>query len=114
MSAPSAAICRACAIATLGSMNWPPSENESGVTLSTPMTNGLPFASSAGRFCGAVVSAAGAFMRVACAVCRKPSSSQNYLRSVGYFERQGLGVVDPARNLLLRGQNPHQLARLVG
>src|SRR6476646_1867157 len=40
MSAPSAIIRRACASARSGAMNWPPSENESGVTLRTPITAG--------------------------------------------------------------------------
>src|SRR5215213_1295491 len=40
MPAPSATSCRACAIALSGSSQRPPSENESGVTLTTPMTTG--------------------------------------------------------------------------
>src|SRR3974390_3012264 len=40
MSAPSAIIRRACASARSRAMNWPPSENESGVTLRTPITAG--------------------------------------------------------------------------
>ena len=39
-SAPSAAICSPWAMASSGSKYRPPSEKESGVTLSTPMTNG--------------------------------------------------------------------------
>src|SRR6185503_18677727 len=38
MSAPSACISRARSIAWTGSKFWPPSENESGVTLRTPTT----------------------------------------------------------------------------
>ena len=37
MSAPSATSSRACAIAARGSRNAPPSENESGVTFTTPI-----------------------------------------------------------------------------
>src|SRR5215475_10581373 len=46
MSAPSAASRCACASAAAGSMKRPPSENESGVTLRTPITIGRPRASS--------------------------------------------------------------------
>src|SRR5258708_6263827 len=42
MSAPSATMRRACAIAASGSRKRPPSENESGVTLRTPITIGRP------------------------------------------------------------------------
>jgi hypothetical protein len=41
MSAPSAIMRRACASARSGAMNCPPSENESGVILSTPITAGV-------------------------------------------------------------------------
>src|SRR5258706_1023057 len=41
MSAPSSASARACAIANLASKKRPPSEKESGVTFTTPMTSGL-------------------------------------------------------------------------
>src|ERR1700733_13518555 len=44
MSAPSAARRCAWAMAAAGSRKRPPSENESGVTLSTPMTSGRRFA----------------------------------------------------------------------
>jgi len=44
MSAPSAARPCAWAMAAAGSRKRPPSENESGVTFSTPMTNGRPLA----------------------------------------------------------------------
>src|SRR6516225_7539646 len=46
MSAPSATSRCAWAIAAAGSRKRPPSENESGVTLSTPITSGRPFAKS--------------------------------------------------------------------
>ena len=39
MSAPSATISRPRVIAAAEESNWPPSENESGVTLRIPMTN---------------------------------------------------------------------------
>src|SRR6185295_5668272 len=45
MSAPPATIRSACPIAIVGSRKRPPSEKESGVTLSTPMTAGRPSAS---------------------------------------------------------------------
>src|SRR6185436_7964623 len=45
-SAPSAMSLRACASAAAGSRYCPPSENESGVTLTTPMTNGRTSSSS--------------------------------------------------------------------
>src|SRR5882672_7537255 len=41
MSAPSCASARACAIANFGSKKRPPSEKESGVTFTTPITSGL-------------------------------------------------------------------------
>ena len=44
-SAPSACMRRAWTIAVSGSMNCPPSENESGVTFRIPMTIGRPSAS---------------------------------------------------------------------
>src|SRR5215207_10530147 len=40
-SAPSSTDARPCAMAIAWSRNWPPSENESGVTLTTPMTRRL-------------------------------------------------------------------------
>src|SRR6266851_3845345 len=46
MSAPAAASLRPCAIASSGPNHFPPSENESGVTLITPMTRHL---AAAGR-----------------------------------------------------------------
>src|SRR5437588_4047909 len=42
ISAPSATIRRACSLARIGSRKRPPSENESGVTLRTPITSGRP------------------------------------------------------------------------
>src|SRR6185437_12827819 len=56
MSAPSPARLSACAIAAFGSRNRPPSENESGVTLTTPITSGLALPSrrvSTSSPCGA-------------------------------------------------------------
>ncbi len=41
MAAPSAAMRRPCATAASAEQKRPPSENESGVTLSTPMTSGV-------------------------------------------------------------------------
>src|SRR5262245_59509615 len=42
MSAPAAAMRRACSMARCGSRKWPPSEKLSGVTLRTPITTGRP------------------------------------------------------------------------
>src|SRR5215471_2244418 len=49
MSTPSIIICLACATAASGGRKAPPSENESGVTFSIPMTNGRRSASRAER-----------------------------------------------------------------
>src|ERR1700757_287364 len=46
MSAPSSTSRRACATAAVGSRKRPPSENESGVILRTPITSGRPLARS--------------------------------------------------------------------
>src|SRR5260221_11933222 len=52
ISAPSPIICLACLKATSGSMNWPPSEKESGVMLRTPMMIGRFLANSRPRILG--------------------------------------------------------------
>src|SRR5579863_2037139 len=49
MSAPPAIIDLACATARSGMMNFPPSENESGVMFSTPITAGYGLDNSAGQ-----------------------------------------------------------------
>src|SRR5689334_2426625 len=75
MSAPSAIIRRAAASARSGSKNWPPSENESGVILRTPMTAGSDRDKSARQPAWVAESAAagtvvdrGAIMESLCAV----------------------------------------------
>src|SRR3954471_7376659 len=74
MSTPASIIARARASACSGAMNSPPSENESGVTLSTPMTAGIGRSSSVRSTSSPTEPAAGtdgegeAFMRPALAV----------------------------------------------
>src|SRR3954452_9423730 len=74
MSTPASIIARARASACSGAMNSPPSENESGVTLSTPITAGIGRSSSLRSTSGPTEPAAGtdgegeAFMRPALAV----------------------------------------------
>jgi len=68
MSAPSAIIARARDSAWSGAMNSPPSEKESGVTLSTPITAGIGRSSSvrsASSPAGATDGEGEAFMRPA-------------------------------------------------
>src|SRR6476469_2891567 len=73
-SPPASIIARARASACSGAMNSPPSENESGVTLSTPITAGIGRSSSLRSTSGPTEPAAGtdgegeAFMRPALAV----------------------------------------------
>src|SRR3954467_8461941 len=52
ISAPSSIICLACLKASSGSMNWPPSEKESGGIWRTPMMRGRFLASSRPRMLG--------------------------------------------------------------
>src|SRR5437868_11773267 len=74
ISAPSAIMRRACASARSGAINWPPSENESGVTFRTPITVGYGLDNTA-RSPGRSIEAADvavlegvAIMRSLCAV----------------------------------------------
>src|SRR4051794_25334816 len=112
MSAPSATIRRACAIACSGSMNFPPSEKESGVTLRMPMTSGRrsPSRRASGRegttFCAvdAVV-----WVVMAVALRRQGRECQATLRSaVGDLEGQLVSVLDPAHHELFGWQEEYQ------
>src|SRR3569623_893354 len=120
MSAPSSIIARACATATAGSKNCPPTENESGVTLRMPITAGCRRASSAAsgscdRFGAAGMGLARVIIGWLCAGSLGLSRmARTGPRSVLDLERQGPGVLDPARDDALGGQEPHQLALAVG
>src|SRR5713226_8313684 len=126
-----------------GSMNRPPSENESGVTLRIPMISGRPSASRPASGLGACfLSRAGpafgreAIMLSLCAgraigvkrptpsapSCpgRQSARSQHarYLtrvcRSVRDLLRQLAGVLDPAGDKLFRREKANQFSLLVG
>src|SRR5215475_3560123 len=91
MSAPSATSRCACAIAAAGLIKRPPSENESGVTLRTPITIGRPRPSSRCNGCGCGSArrseAAGELMRLA---WRKPphASRRAMCFVAGWTQRQ--------------------------
>src|SRR5271165_4957898 len=100
-----------------GSMNRPPSENESGVTLRTPMTNGRPNASRlASGLVACLCSPAGpawgreTIMRPLCA----GRAMGVKRRSIGDLLRQLAGVLDPAADKLLGRKKANQLSLLVG
>src|SRR5690242_14418338 len=119
MSAPSVTMRCACAIATAGSMNCPPSENESGVTLRTPMTSGRPGARS--RRSMSERSAAAevvAIIALACAAATMFVKARwavpPRVPSIRDLQRQLLGVLDPARDRLLGGQKVDQFALGIG
>src|ERR1700749_1516298 len=88
MSAPSAIMRFACANARSGVMNCPPSENESGVMLSTPITAGDGPDNSAGQArlaiegAGGVVADVIAIMRSLCAVHASESRRERAYRAV--------------------------------
>src|SRR5258705_7908724 len=87
MSAPPATTRSACTIAIVGSRKRPPSEKESGVTLSTPITSGRPSASS--RVSGwRGATGAGAGVSTVRPRLMRPL--------IAYFQRQFLGQLDPA------------------
>src|SRR5258705_10121202 len=87
ISAPSATIRLAWSSAAAGSRNRPPSEKESGVTLSTPITSGRPSASS--RVSGwRGATGAGAGVSTVRPRLMRPL--------IAYFQRQFLGQLDPA------------------
>ncbi len=107
-------------MATAGSMNWPPSENESGVTLRMPMTSGRPSVSNRARASGG---AGGVSVMVrACAMpvaLRGRAGAVKPTRagvgcSVRNLDRQLLGVFDPAADDFLGRQQPHHFQLLVG
>src|SRR6516225_6280647 len=124
-SAPSAIIRRAWSIAFLGSRKRPPSEKESGVTLSTPITIGRPsasrrasrsgdfFSSRAEPATGRTSVMARRFAPVAGGVSSAQTARRSRL-SIGDFLGQLTGVLDPARHELLRGKKANQLSLLVG
>src|SRR5579863_1407455 len=82
MSAPSAAMRRACANALSGARKRPPSEKESGVIFNTPMTSGYGPDSRSGQVRWSAEAATGAFpgevaiMRSLCAVGVRVSREQ--------------------------------------
>src|SRR5262245_17143578 len=122
MSAPSAIMRRACASALSGAMKAPPSEKESGVMLSTPITAGQGRASSAGRSrrpAGEVALAdldVVAIMRSLCAVRsgvsrsgrgQKPAQAAVLICDLG---RQLLRLLDQPLHRFLRRHRAHELA----
>src|SRR5690349_1502025 len=123
MSAPCATICLAWSRAAAGSRKRPPSEKESGVTLSTPITIGRPSASkrasqSGGLACARAEPAAERTSVMAVALRRAHQRCQAPSRFVGLsicdFLRKSLGVLDPAGHELFGGKKANQLTPLVG
>src|SRR5262249_23331706 len=123
-SAPSAIIRRAWSMAAAGSRKRPPSEKESGVTLSTPITIGRPSASrrasgSGDFFSSRAEPATGRTSVMAVALrrsregCQAPTARGLGL-SIRDFLGQLPGVLDPAHHELLRGEKANQLSLLVG
>src|SRR5262245_38457707 len=128
MSAPAATIRRACSIAASGSRKRPPSENESGVTLSTPITSGRPCASSRPAGSGAtavarseltedgwasVMTVALRRSRERCQAGRPPETRRRRSAQsspISDFQLQLLGVLDPPRHQVHGGQEADQLA----
>src|SRR5271154_6529174 len=125
MSAPSAARRRACSIAAFDSRNWPPSENESEVTFSTPMTSGRALAKSCastpspGAALGAEIARWLVLVAAVLAILQVPwalpaaAGAANFWGtwaqicrgSIADDRRQFLGLVDPAHDRLHRRQN---------
>src|SRR5262245_8129126 len=123
MSAPCATICLACPRAAAGSRKRPPSEKESGVTLSTPITIGRPSASkrpsqSGGLACSRAqpaterTSVMAVALRRAHARCQAPS--RFVALPIGDFLRKSLRMLDPAGHELLRGKKANPLSPFVG
>src|SRR4051794_29876046 len=126
MSAPSAIMRRACASARSGATNWPPSENESGVTLRTPMTAGYGLDNkprNPGRSietADVAVLAGVAIMRSICAVPAWESRQASRVGAglterpltalVGDFRLKLAGLCDQLFDRLFRRQNTDQLA----
>src|SRR4029079_18248787 len=123
-SAPSPTRRRACAMAACGSRKRPPSEKESGVTLSTPMTSGRALARSAANTSAPDAGPSAEVMRVSRRVAilwplrgqwrrvkrRKPSAWRAFAPSVAHDGRQLLGDLDPARHRIHRRKELHQFA----
>src|SRR5689334_14032089 len=134
ISAPSSIICLACLKATSGSMNWPPSEKESGVMLRTPIMMGRFLASSRPRILGMrtpgapigspigpsspggsvapVIVMAGRFARGEphCQALDQSSGGG----SVGNLELQPFGLIDPALDGAVGGEHASKLALGIG
>src|ERR1700760_2383808 len=99
MSAPSAIMRLACANARSGAMNCPPSENESGVTFSTPITAGIGRDKRSRSREGPAAAAAGAglelvaIMRSLCAVgaCESRCGAGELTRERGRFRPDLIG-----------------------
>src|SRR6185436_7105106 len=130
MSAPFSISCLACCSATVGSRNWPPSEKESGVTLRIPMMMGRFFARSrpsmfgrrpakppfgppmgpipSGEFVPPVIVISSRFAR-GTGRCQALAR-----RSVGDLEYQPFGLVDPALDGAVGGQDAGELALGIG
>src|SRR5712671_3673731 len=109
MSAPSATIRLACLMAAAGSKKRPPSEKESGVTLSTPITIGRPSVSkrasqSGGLACSWAEPATERTSVMAVALRRAHEGCQAPSRFVALpvcdFLRKSLGMLDPAGHQL--------------
>src|ERR1700730_2879555 len=122
MSAPSAIMRLACASARSGARNWPPSENESGVIFSTPITAGYGPDKRAGHARRPAEAAAGtvlgelAIMRSLCAVGAGESRCEPRLarcrRSSGMIGPEGCSVSNFRRQLArLRDQLLDRLFR---
>src|SRR5262245_40492158 len=106
---------RARAMAVDGLRKRPPSENESGVTLSTPMTAGRPSASNRASTRESASSRTDGVMVLALRRPRQQCQASCWdARSIGDLLGQLLGVLDPAPDQLLRWQKTHQLSPLVG
>src|SRR6185437_999541 len=112
ISAPCLAISPAWATAVAGSMNLPPSEKESGVTLRMPMTSGRPSASKAESASRAGFGAGLAASRVRASpmavdlrgrqrAVKHASVPAGTCLFVGDLELQFLGVLDPMADHLL-------------
>src|SRR5262245_7741747 len=124
-SAPSAIIRVAWSMAAVGSRKRPPSEKESGVTLSTPITIGRPSASrrasrSGDFFSSRAEPATGRTSVMAVALrrsqegCQAPTPARGLALSIRDFLGQLPGVLDPAHHQLLGGKKANQLSLLVG
>src|SRR6476660_611879 len=123
MSAPCATIRLAWSRAAAGSRKRPPSEKESGVTLSTPITTGRPSASrppsqSGGLACSRAEPATERTSVMAVALRRAHERCQAPRRllalPIGDFLGESLGMLDPAGHELLGGKKANELSPFVG